>query len=565
MPETRHLNALFQSSGLNPLSYVLGCESSDNIPVTRPSNVWYESAKGEKLNQSGGTFIVPDSNRYEVGREYQYALRNSMGLSYGARCPFYPDGLLNNSLNVPMYYNGLAADEFGPHPYVMWVQGSYNTVLHYFKADGTDLGPLWSNMIGTGGANAMAWLGGDLWLDGTFTGSCGPIIPRKTISSLTTSNRYYTWQCSNVYDTPIQVINPIIIEDLLEYLPVEPEGQYVYENNGDYDGSSDPVGFPDLPSTKAIDTGLIAIYDMTTAQLQNLSEFLWSNLFDLDTFKKMFNDPFEAIMNLGIMPVEFNHSGTSPIRIGNITSNVSAIRCLSQYKIIDFGTISLKEYWASFADYSPYTKISIFLPYVGFHDLNVDEIMNGSIQLKGYCDILTGTITYFLKSTNNSHMSTGAHSSVLYSWAGNMMAQIPLTGSNMSQVISSIISTVGTIAGGIGATVATGGMTAPIAVGMAGSAIGNVMSAKEHTQHGGGLSGNTGMFGIQQPYLIIHRPVEIYPDNYETTIGVPSPRTASLKNMVGFVKVKEVQLKIEQATETELNMIESLLKEGVIV
>ena len=127
------------------------------------------------------------------------------------------------------------------------------------------------------------------------------------------------------------------------------------------------------------------------------------------------------------------------------------------------------------------------------------------------------------------------------------------------------MSTTGTIAGAVGTTVATGGMTAPIAIGTIGSAMSNVMNAKTHIQRGGGLGGAVGIFGVQKPYLILERPEQIVPENYNATIGTPAEVTDYPKNFEGFIKIKGVNLQINTATENELNEIENLLKGGVLV
>ena len=177
---------------------------------------------------------------------------------------------------------------------------------------------------------------------------------------------------------------------------------------------------------------------------------------------------------------------------------------------------------------------------MGVQSLSIDDVMNGTIQLVGYCDVLTGSILYVLKS-NQVNRAGHSHNSVLYSWGGNCQYQIPLTANNMSSVISSITGTVGSVAGAIGATVATGGLTAPIAVGAIGSAVTNTLNAKTQIQRGGGVGGASGMFGVQRPYLILERPEQRTIQDFGGQIGNPADVTDYLGNFSGFVKVKSSQ------------------------
>ena len=136
----------------------------------------------------------------------------------------------------------------------------------------------------------------------------------------------------------------------------------------------------------------------------------------------------------------------------------------------------------------------------------------------------------------------------------------------MSSVISSITGTTGSVLGAIGATVATGGLTAPIAVGAIGSAVTNTLNAKTQIQRGGGVGGATGMFGVQRPYLILERPEQRTIQDFGRQIGNPADVTDYLGNFSGFVKGKAVHVEnVAGASEAEQTEIERLLKDGVII
>ena len=549
------LSVRFASVG-GTYEFNLGCQSSDNIRV---STDWNNTRDGDpELNQTGCLIFDWDSRPIShdfVAHTFLYTcLSKTKG--YGTRVGLCPS---ISAKNVPMYLFGEPTRDGQPMPYVKWVDGSYATVLHYFMPDGTDLGYLFGYIPSDRYASFVA---GQLYDDGTFTGSYGALDAIPVISPIY-SIKYYKWQCLGQWNN-IQLINTNVINSLREYLPVDPEGEFTDNGNGDFDSTSDPVDFPDLPSISVLDTGMTQIYEMTSTQLRSLSNYLWTSNFATN-LEKMFNDPMEAVINLCIAPLDLTDGAlTSAIRIGNITTSATGQRITSPYKIINCGSINMNEYWASFADYSPYTKLSIFLPYVGVQQMSIDDVMNGTIELKAYCDVLTGSVQYILKSRQGNRRGHG-HNSVLYTWGGNLQYQLPLNASNMSSVVSNLISTTGAIAGAVGSVVATKGMMAPIALGTAGSAMSNVMNAKTHIQRGGGIGGSVGLFGVQTPYLILERPEQITPENYKATIGSPAETTDYPKNYGGFIKIKGVNLSIDGATENELNEIETILKGGVLI
>lgn len=486
---------------------------------------------------------------------YEYLYNALTKSGYGQRVVLPPNPpaetykyYLNGDVNAPYLKYTSSSNP-------LWIQ------INLYTPDGKDMGRL----VNTPATNENM-LCGVIYEDGTFTGDTVAVNPY----SVTIGNEKvffdseYKWSFRHHYDN-VNVISQKTLEYLRSFIPKDPEGEFIPEGVGDLDASSDNIELPDLPTLSAIDTRMLRVYRMTSENLSNFNKFLWSDLFDVNTFKKLFTDPMQAVLNLNISPINVDVLGPSEIKLGNINTGVQGEMCQQQYQRIDFGTIRLNEYWASFADYSPYTRLSIYLPYVGVQSLSIDDVMNGTMQLVGYCDVLTGSILYVLKS-NQVNRAGHSHNSVLYSWGGNCQYQIPLTANNMSSVISSITGTVGSVAGAIGATVATGGLTAPIAVGAIGSAVTNTLNAKTQIQRGGGVGGATGMFGVQRPYLILERPEQRTIQDFGGQIGNPADVTDYLGNFSGFVKVKAVHVEnVTGATEAEQTEIERLLKDGVIL
>lgn len=317
---------------------------------------------------------------------------------------------------------------------------------------------------------------------------------------------------------------------------------------GSFDGTGDSIAIPGLPTLSAVDTGFITLFNPTLAQIRDLCSYMWSDLFDLNSLKKLFADPMQAILGLSIVPVAVPNSGARAVKIGNISTNVSMNVATQQYVKVDCGTLNVNEYWGAYLDYEPYTKAEIYLPYIGTHAIAVDDIMNKPVHVVYNIDILSGACC--------AHIKCG--DSVLYSFIGQCSTQIPISGNDWGSVINGALS----IAGAIGSMVATGGSSAPTAIPSLASTV--VNSMKPSIEKSGAMGGTGGMLAIQTPYLILTRPNQAVPSYQNKFTGYPSFITEDLSALSGYTEIEYVHLENISATENELSEIENLLKGGVI-
>lgn len=317
---------------------------------------------------------------------------------------------------------------------------------------------------------------------------------------------------------------------------------------GTFDGTGDDIEIPGLPTLSATDTGFITLFNPSAGQLKNLANYMWSNGFDLETFKKLFADPMDCILGLSIVPVAVPNGGASAVSVGNISTGVSMTKAASQYVEVDCGTLNIEEYWGAYLDYDPFTKAEIYLPYIGTHALAVDDIMGKSVHVVYHVDILSGACAAYVKCGG----------SVLYTFIGQCSSSIPVTGNDWTNVINGVLS----IAGAVGSMVATGGASAPMAAATIASTA--VNSMKPSVEKSGSMSGTGGMLGIQTPYIILTRPRQALPASQNKFTGYPSFITENLGSLSGYTEIESVHLVNISATESELSEIENLLKSGVL-
>lgn len=318
---------------------------------------------------------------------------------------------------------------------------------------------------------------------------------------------------------------------------------------GNFDGTSVDVDFASLPTLSAVDTGFITLYNPNLAQLRALANYMWSGLFDIDTFKKLFADPMQAILGLSIVPGPVPGGAAQNVKIGNIDTGVAMTKATTQYINIDCGTLNVEEFWGAYLDYEPYTKAEIYLPFIGVHQIAVDDIMNKPVHIMYHIDLLSGGCACEIKCGG----------SVLYTFIGSCAVSIPVTGSDWTNLINGVLSA----ASAIGTMVATGGATAPAAAGEIASAA--VNSLKPSIEKSGSVAGAGGLLAGKVPVLILTRPRQALPGKQNTFTGYPAFITRSLGAISGYTEVHSIRLSGIDGTESEIDEIEELLKGGVIL
>lgn len=336
----------------------------------------------------------------------------------------------------------------------------------------------------------------------------------------------------------------------------EPSG----DPTGDYDDTSDVISVPSVPSFNLGITSLINVWVPSTTDINNLAAYLWSN-FDLTdptkTLSKMFTDPLSYILSLHMLPFTVDSSTAITVTLAGLATTVSMPPATVQFKDIDCGSVTINEYWGNYLDYT-YTKIVLCLPFCGQVDLDPDEVMGKTIKVKYRVDIITGAFVCFVYIDGDK---------VLGQYAGNCAAQIPISAADFSRLNAAVLGVAGAAASAFGSAAlgGHGGMLNGASGGLISSIAANSQNAKVRAQHSGGLTGAPGFMGIQKPYLIIHRPRQSVPEDYEQFKGYPSNVTMQLSSCTGFTSVREIKLNGLPFTDGELSELKSILEGGVIL
>lgn len=404
---------------------------------------------------------------------------------------------------------------------------------------------------------------------------------------------------------------PVIIGPTNPYEPINPSAPG-NSPPGTFDDTSDPISDSSLPTLSAANTGFTRIYNPTLSQVQALAKYLWTDDTVIETIwnhiKQYFEDPMQAIIGFNLVPVPVPDGGTESFALMYIDTGVEMTVAASQFVDVDCGTLAVDRYYGSALDQSPYTQITCFLPYIGQVQLDTDEVMGTTLQIKYRVDIVTGSCVAKILVDGN----------VYYQYSGHCAINIPISSADFSTYVSSAIS-VAKLAGT--AAIASSGIVQPpppvvttqktsstqttsskdtsrnpntgrqvtdsshvVTIdtqderetvttkasfdGLSPQNISNTLSqvatSKPIIEHSGSFSGNSGYLGIRRPYLIIKRPNICLPANYQQLNGYPSMITMELGTCKGYTQVQQVQLTGIRGTNPELDEIQSLLKGGVI-
>ena len=344
-----------------------------------------------------------------------------------------------------------------------------------------------------------------------------------------------------------------------EHFPGDPSGSG--GGTGWFISENDTIDIPPLPSIQAIDFGFSTLYNPTTAQMQSIAAWLWSDDFD-ENIKLNFVSPFENIIALSLIPWGLT-TVAGILRIGNVDSGIPVARVVNQYDEVNCGSINVLEYWGSFLDYN--ATYSIWLPYIGFRSLKPDDMVNGTIGVVYHIDILTGCVVAYIwtrKEDNIKH--------VLYTYSGNMNYNVAFSGANFmsmyNQQLAATTSGINNAVQSVGKAL-SGDITGAVDL-LTGQAQAKRQyeTAKPDYGRGGNGSGNAGIFGIRYPYIVQCLPIGQVPDNYMSLNGVPSQTYAKLSTLSGYTEIDRVITDtLTSCTAEEKEQIIRLLKNGVVL
>lgn len=321
-----------------------------------------------------------------------------------------------------------------------------------------------------------------------------------------------------------------------------------------------PTPVPPIPVIPPIgeDAGLLHVYNPTSEQINAFGRWLWTTFSGdlLDTLAKLFNNPMDAVIGLHELYCTPSTGSSTTIKAGFLDSGVTSRLVSSRYVEINCGAITVPEYWGNYLDYSPYTKVFCYLPFIGIVELNADDIIGHGVQVLYKVDSFNGSCIAMIITAK-----TPDSEGTIYQFSGNCAVELPITSGMKSAVQSALIGAATCAVGAMGAGMAGVAITdAAIAGGMK-----RGLNSKNTVAHSGSFGSSYGAMGIKKPYIIVKRPMQKKVYGYNKEYGYPAHKMVTIGDCSGYLRAKEVEVKSSTATEEEKKRIEILLKEGVYV
>ena len=330
----------------------------------------------------------------------------------------------------------------------------------------------------------------------------------------------------------------------------------------------------------------------------------------IDSLVKLFSNPAEFIVSLKLL--SFNPANdvgqqylvsTQSISVGDKTIELGEMNA----KYVPNNTIGVKEFvfnipkkYNNFLDYSPYTEIEIFLPMIGWVNIDTNLTIGKNIYVYYVYDLVTCNANVYIST---EHIDLGLaesynkinSNSIISTYQCSIAVDIPVGASNRYEIHRNLLQAglnlaVGAASSGInykgqttiasnikknkkrGNALAARNMNvradtqlSESMLSLAGSTSANVINNVSSTYNHGNLGGGTADFYSGNPAIRVSRPNIALPEEYSRFIGYPSGKTQQLSELTGFTVIDKIHLEgFSTALDSELEEIENLLKSGVI-
>lgn len=194
--------------------------------------------------------------------------------------------------------------------------------------------------------------------------------------------------------------------------------------------------------------GAYSIYAVNIETSAQIAGYLLSNDFNSNVCKIFEGDPSQALISITMLPFSVSNSnvtcslssglvtmifGNATVRTPDASATIGG-RVLYSNIEIDCGYLSVPTYFNDFRDYPPFTKVSVFLPFVGMYEIDHRPYLTGTnrMYIKYFIDVASCTCVVGLYNSNHT---------LVDSINGTIGIRVPVTSSQSFQVFRNNINT----------------------------------------------------------------------------------------------------------------------------
>lgn len=267
-------------------------------------------------------------------------------------------------------------------------------------------------------------------------------------------------------------------------------------------------------------------YWLTVPEWSGFINWFWNDIGDFSDFddiiakvKGLYNDLSSAVIMCRYYPVDVSWIGgtgtQSNIKIGMIekSGNVDTLANTS-LRAQDIGHVHISKKYKSFMDMSPYSQLSLYLPFHGFIDLDMDLFNGHDLYVKALYDYMSGTIQYYIFYDNSVLVNT-----ILCKMAMDIPVTLQTKNDRDSAIFNNVSSTIGGLVGA-GVGIASGnpiGMALGVTQGV--SAF-NSANASAPMRLMGNVGESGAYIGCQNCFIVVRRPtIQPSDGNSESSVG----------------------------------------------
>ena len=314
-----------------------------------------------------------------------------------------------------------------------------------------------------------------------------------------------------------------------------------------------PQGEPDIPSINIISGTGITLSSPTSDEIKQLNKFLWSKSF-YDNILKIQQDPLQAVLGLYITDCPIPTSGRNEIVCGNVDTGISANAILQSFMVIDCGEITVEEEYGSYLDYSPFKQAQLYLPHIGFVDIDNDIIQNNTIHIKYHVSLIDGQALCYVSIKKNRYPS---FNEVYKTYPCSVYSQVPMSAYDVSAKMQSFINTVTSSVLSFANSGSAGALTSAV-----GGAVSTAMT-KNKVEKSGALTDMAGLMGMKRPCLILYTTPAYMPSSYTDDVGSLIGTSDTIANVGGLCKIINPRINFS-CPKFVSDKLETMLSNGVI-
>lgn len=344
--------------------------------------------------------------------------------------------------------------------------------------------------------------------------------------------------------------DPSISNEKPKYSP-----QPTDSDTGDRKESGEVPNRDNLPIITPRSKGCL-LYACTAEQVDAFFNWLWNGIdwekIAINSVTGLYGNLADCVIGLDYVPFpisELYSTASANIVLGRYGTDISANSIgagkKTYYKIDD---LHLKPFRNDFFAYNGYTEIKLYLPCVGFVDLDANLATGRTISIEFAYDVYTGHGSYALFSNGILFATYDCDFALHLPYAVSTMDSIVQKGVESTAKALTALPSGGATIIGTGIDLLTNSPSTPLNI-------------------GGSVNPTTAYMTGFNPRWFAKYPTPCPPKNYSEKVGYLSMQEHTLSNLTGFTKCYNPRISFDKFTPTkeEETEIYGLLESGVVL